>query len=43
MWGWSAHFHLPGLRMPALVLHDAGDPLVPIVNDRYMARIIPPL
>jgi pimeloyl-ACP methyl ester carboxylesterase len=41
VWGWSGHLHLPRLRMPTLVLHGSEDPLVPVLNARYMARVIP--
>ena len=41
VWGWSGHIHLPRLHMPTLVLHGEEDPVVPVVNARYMARRIP--
>jgi pimeloyl-ACP methyl ester carboxylesterase len=41
VWGWSGHLHLRRLRMPTLVLHGSEDPLVPVLNARYMARVIP--
>jgi pimeloyl-ACP methyl ester carboxylesterase len=41
VWGWSGHAHLPRLRVPTLVVHGEDDPLVPLVNARYMARVIP--
>jgi pimeloyl-ACP methyl ester carboxylesterase len=41
VWGWSGHVHLPRLQMPTLVLHGEEDPVVPVVNARYMARRIP--
>jgi pimeloyl-ACP methyl ester carboxylesterase len=33
--------HLPGLKMPVLVLHGAEDPLVPVAGGRETARLIP--
>jgi poly(3-hydroxyoctanoate) depolymerase len=39
--GWSSHPWLRRLRQPTLVLHGDDDPLVPVVNARYMARAIP--
>jgi class 3 adenylate cyclase len=32
---------LPAIRIPTLVLHNAGDPWVPVGNGRYLAQHIP--
>lgn len=40
-WGWSSMFWLPLLRQPTLVLGGTDDPLVPIVNTRMLAWLIP--
>jgi class 3 adenylate cyclase len=32
---------LPAIRIPALVLHNVGDPWVPVGNGRYLAQHIP--
>jgi pimeloyl-ACP methyl ester carboxylesterase len=39
--GWSSHAWLPRLRQPTLVVHGGEDPLVPVLNARYLARRIP--
>ncbi|MGB8880305.1 MAG: alpha/beta hydrolase, partial [Solirubrobacteraceae bacterium] len=41
VWGWTGHLRLPRLRTPTLVLHGASDPVVPLLNARYMAAMIP--
>lgn len=38
---WSSHAWLHRLRQPTLVLHGDDDPLVPLINARYLARAIP--
>lgn len=39
--GWSSHHYLRRLRQPTLVIHGDDDPVVPLVNARYLARTIP--
>jgi pimeloyl-ACP methyl ester carboxylesterase len=39
--GWSSHAWLARLRQPTLVVHGGEDPLVPVLNARYLARRIP--
>jgi pimeloyl-ACP methyl ester carboxylesterase len=39
--GWTSHPWLGRLQHPTLVLHGNGDPIVPVVNARLMARRIP--
>lgn len=39
--GWSSHAWLRRLPHPALVLHGDRDPVVPLINARYLARVIP--
>ena len=39
--GWSSHLWLRRIRQPTLVLHGDEDPLVPLVNARYLAKTIP--
>jgi poly(3-hydroxyoctanoate) depolymerase len=39
--GWSSHPWLRRIRQRTLVLHGDDDPLVPLVNARYVARTIP--
>jgi len=38
---WSSHAWLHLLRQPTLVIHGDDDPLVPLINARYLARAIP--
>ncbi len=40
-WGWSSLAWLPLLKQPTLVLSGNDDPLVPLVNARILARLIP--
>lgn len=37
---WSSHSWLGQLRQPTLVLHGDEDPLVPLINARYLAWVI---
>lgn len=39
--GWTSLPFLPLLRRPTLILAGADDPIVPLVNARVMARLIP--
>jgi poly(3-hydroxyalkanoate) depolymerase len=39
--GWSSHLWLRRLPTPTLIVHGDDDPLVPLINARYMARTIP--
>jgi len=39
--GWSSHPWLRGLRHRTLVVHGDRDPVVPLINGRYLARAIP--
>jgi pimeloyl-ACP methyl ester carboxylesterase len=40
LWAWSSHLWLHRLPQPTLVLQGDEDPLVPVANARYMARVI---
>jgi pimeloyl-ACP methyl ester carboxylesterase len=37
----SPHGHLSGLRVPVFLLHGAGDPIIPSIETRYLAREVP--
>ncbi|TSE01719.1 alpha/beta fold hydrolase [Skermania sp. ID1734] len=39
--GWSSQPALPLLRQPTLILAGDDDPIIPLVNARWMARLIP--
>lgn len=39
--GWSSLPALPFIRQPVLVLAGADDPIIPLVNARIMARLLP--
>jgi pimeloyl-ACP methyl ester carboxylesterase len=39
--GWTSAWWLPTLRQPTLVLMGADDPIVPAVNGRILAGLIP--
>ncbi len=39
--GWSSHPWIRGVRHPTLVLHGDRDPVVPLVNGRYLAGALP--
>jgi pimeloyl-ACP methyl ester carboxylesterase len=39
--GWSSLPALPFLRQPTLVMAGDDDPIIPVVNGRLMARLIP--
>jgi poly(3-hydroxyoctanoate) depolymerase len=39
--GWTSHGWLRQLPQPTLVVHGDEDPVVPLVNARYLARTIP--
>lgn len=39
--GWTSTPFLPTIRQPVLVLHGSDDPIVPLVNGRLMARLLP--
>lgn len=39
--GWTSLFALPLIRQPTLVLAGRDDPIVPLVNARIMARLLP--
>ena len=45
LWGWNMEIDirhvLPVIRVPTLVLHRAGDPLVPVECGRYLGAHIP--
>jgi len=41
MTGWTSLPWLPFLRQPTLVLMGSDDPLVPVINGRILARLIP--
>jgi poly(3-hydroxyalkanoate) depolymerase len=41
LWGWTSVPWLPLLRQPTLVLVGSEDPVVPPVNGRILARLIP--
>jgi pimeloyl-ACP methyl ester carboxylesterase len=40
MAGWTSLPWLQSLRQPTLVLMGQGDPLVPLINGRILARLI---
>ena len=40
-WGWSSLAWLPLLKQPTLVLSGNDDPLVPLINARILAKLIP--
>jgi poly(3-hydroxyalkanoate) depolymerase len=40
-WGWTSIHWLHRLRQPTLILAGDDDPLIPVVNARLMARLIP--
>ena len=40
-WGWSSLPWLRTLRQPTLMLAGNDDPLIPLVNARILARLIP--
>ncbi len=39
--GWSSHPWIQRVRHPALVVHGDRDPVVPLVNGRYLAEALP--
>jgi poly(3-hydroxyalkanoate) depolymerase len=39
--GWTSTPFLPLIQQPTLVLHGTDDPIVPLVNARLMARLLP--
>jgi pimeloyl-ACP methyl ester carboxylesterase len=39
--GWRSHPWLRGLRPPVLVVHGDKDPVVPLLNARYLAGAVP--
>lgn len=39
--GWGSHLFLPMLRQPTLIMAGDDDPIVPLVNARLMACLIP--
>ena len=39
--GWSSHPWIRAIRHPSLVLHGDRDPVVPLVNGRYLADALP--
>lgn len=41
MSGWSSHPWIRQVRHPALVMHGDRDPVVPLVNGRYLADALP--
>ncbi|WP_397404144.1 alpha/beta fold hydrolase [Phenylobacterium sp.] len=41
MAGWTSAFFLPFLKTPTLVLMGESDRIVPLVNGRFLARLIP--
>jgi poly(3-hydroxyoctanoate) depolymerase len=41
MSGWSSHAWIGQVHHPTLVLHGDRDPVVPLVNGRYLARSLP--
>jgi len=41
MLGWTSAFGLPMLRQPTLVLAGSDDPIVPLVNAKVLATLIP--
>lgn len=38
---WSSYVYLPLLRQPTLIMAGDDDPIIPLVNARWMARMIP--
>lgn len=40
-WGWTSLWWLPQLRQPTLILAGTDDPLMPVINARLMASLIP--
>ena len=40
-WGWTSLWWLPSLRQPTLILAGTDDPLMPVINARLMASLIP--
>ncbi|MFT4101962.1 MAG: poly(3-hydroxyalkanoate) depolymerase [Burkholderiaceae bacterium] len=40
-WGWTSLWWLPLLRQPTLILAGTDDPLMPVINSRLMASLIP--
>jgi pimeloyl-ACP methyl ester carboxylesterase len=38
----SPHHHLEGIQVPVFLLHGAGDPIIPSIETRYLARELPP-
>jgi pimeloyl-ACP methyl ester carboxylesterase len=41
LWGWSSLPWLHRLRLPTLVLAGTEDPIVPLINARILARLLP--
>jgi poly(3-hydroxyoctanoate) depolymerase len=41
MSGWSSHAWIGRVPHPTLVLHGERDPVVPLVNGRYLADALP--
>jgi poly(3-hydroxyalkanoate) depolymerase len=39
-WGWTSALWLRTLRQPALVMHGNDDPIVPLVNAKFLAALI---
>ena len=39
--GWSSHPWIHRIRHSSLVVHGDHDPLVPLINGRYLAKVIP--
>lgn len=39
--GWTSVFMLPLIRQPSLIIAGADDPIIPLVNARIMARLLP--
>ena len=40
-WGWTSIFWLRSLRQPTLLMAGTDDPIVPVINAKIMARLIP--
>lgn len=40
-WGWTSLPWLGSLRQPTLVMHGNDDPIVPLINARFLAATIP--
>jgi poly(3-hydroxyalkanoate) depolymerase len=40
-WGWTSALWLRALRQPTLVMHGNDDPIVPLVNAKFLAALIP--